>query len=73
MDVEVWPENWPVLQLFWRLDTQWRVGMNGPAGLAYEAVYPLLDRLHPSEKEWWQALDDIQHMERIALETMRKH
>ena len=62
-----------MLQLFWRLDTQWRVGPNGPTGLAYEAVYPLLDRLYPSATDWQQAFDDVQHMERIALETMRKH
>lgn len=47
--------------------------MNGPTGLAYEAVYPLLDRSYPYDKDWWQALDDIQHMERVALETMRKN
>ena len=69
-DVEVWPENWPIVMLFCRLRTQWQVGMSGEVGLRYEAVYPLLDRLFADD--WQQAFDDLQVLERAALDAMRE-
>ena len=69
-DVEVWPENWPIVMLFCRLGTQWQVGMSGEVGLRYEAVYPLLDRLFADD--WQQAFDDLQVLERAALDAMRE-
>jgi len=33
------PENWDVICLFIRVQTQWRVGMSGPVGLDYPAVF----------------------------------
>lgn len=71
-DFEVWPENWPVVQLFCRLSTQWQVAIGGAVGLIYESAYPLLDRLYQDQQEWWQALDDLQEMERAALSAMRE-
>ena len=70
--VDVWPENWPAFDVFSRLGTQWSVSMGGPTGLRYEAVYPLLDRLHGDQDEWMQAFDDLQVMERAALDVMRE-
>lgn len=69
-DVEVWPENWPMVMIFCRLGTQWQVGMSGAVGLRYEAVYPLLDRLFADD--WQQAFDDLQVLERAALDAMRE-
>jgi hypothetical protein len=71
IEVDVWPENWPAVEIFLRLDTQWRVGFGGATGLVYEALYPLLDRFFPDPDEWLQAFDDIQHLESVALRTMR--
>lgn len=71
-DIQVWPENWPVVELFGRLGTQWNVGMSGPTGLRYEAIYPLLDRFVSDDEEWKQAFDDLQIMERAALDAMRE-
>lgn len=45
--------------------------MSGPTGLRYEAAYPLLDRLAPVAADWQQAFDDLQLLERAALEAMR--
>lgn len=70
-DCEVWPENWPIVQLFCRLSTQWQISMSGAVGLKYESLYPLLDRHYPDADEWQQAFDDIQMMEREALSAMR--
>lgn len=69
--VEVWPDNWRVWVLFMRVSTQWTVGMAGPTGLRYEALYPLLDRLAEDESDWTAIFDDVQAMEVAALEAMR--
>lgn len=70
--MEVWPENWPAFDLFARVSTQWRVGMNGPSGLSYEAVYPLIDRMNLTPEGWDRMLEDVGVMERQALATMRE-
>lgn len=57
--------------LFCRLGTQWQVGMSGKVGLRYEAVYPLLDRQFADPADWQQAFDDLQVLERAALDAMR--
>lgn len=43
--------------------------MSGAVGLRYEAAYPLLDRLFAGD--WQQAFDDLQVLERAALDAMR--
>ncbi|MFD0669723.1 DUF1799 domain-containing protein [Ramlibacter sp. MAHUQ-53] len=68
----MWPENWPSFILFARLQTQWRIGMGGPTGLDYSAVYPLLDRAATDEQHWEMLFDDIQAMERSALSAMNE-
>lgn len=75
--VEVLPENWEVLNLFVGLQTQWNwvsgLGGGGRAGLRYEAVYPLLDRLVPNDQEEWRAwFADIQAMELEAMSASAK-
>jgi hypothetical protein len=66
--VEVWPEHQAPLAIFQRVATQWNVGMGGPTGLRYEAVYPLIERATPDLFE--DTLDCIQVMEREALRLM---
>lgn len=67
---EVWPENWPAVQVFLRVNTQWEVGFAGRTRLIYEAVYPILDRLRLTDTEWLEMLEDISVLEAAALETM---
>ncbi len=67
---EVWPENWDMWLLFSRMVTQWRNGFNGPTGLDYCAVYPLIDRMADAD-DWDYVLDVVRLMEAEALETMR--
>ncbi len=58
--------------LFSRLVTQWRSGFNGPTGLDYCAVYPLIDRMMSADADDWDyLLDVVRLMEAEALETMR--
>jgi hypothetical protein len=69
-DVEVWPENWQSFCLFAKVNTQWRVGMNGPTGLDYCAIYPLIDKIAEDAEDWNQIFDDIQVMESEAIDVI---
>lgn len=40
---EVWEENWETLNLFFQLQTQWRVGFSGATGLDYSSIPFLFD------------------------------
>ena len=68
-----WPENAQAIYLFIQLLTQWRVGMSGPTGLDYAAVYPLLDRKATDPDEWDQLFDDLRVMESAALEAIAEN
>lgn len=68
--IEVWPDNWRAFVLFSRVQTQWNVGMGGPTGLRYEAIYPLLDREAQDAEDWQQLFDDLQVLEGAALKQM---
>lgn len=69
--MEVWPENWPALQLFIRMATQWRVGMSGATGLDYGVLFTMLDRMKLGDEEQEQMFEDIRVMEQEALSAMR--
>ena len=69
-DVEIWPEHELAFAVFRRLNTQWAAGPNGPIGLKYESVYPLIDRYAPAQFD--DVFDDIQVMEAEALNVMRE-
>lgn len=70
--IEVWAANLPAFNLFRRIGTRWVYGMNGPVGLRYEAIYPLLDRLNLSPEDWDLMLSDIETMEHAALTEMNR-
>jgi hypothetical protein len=69
---EVWPENWPALQLFLEVGTQWRFSMNGREGLDYSILFRRLDDKGLSRDEWEQFFADIQHLELAALNASRE-
>lgn len=69
--VEVWPENWPAVDLFVRVGTQWRVGMGGASGLDYNVVWRMIDRLRLGAEQEDDLFEDIQHLEREAMKAMR--
>ncbi|WP_203234781.1 DUF1799 domain-containing protein [Modicisalibacter coralii] len=70
----VWPEHWPALELFFGVQTQWRIvaGMGGAQyqGLDYSAVYahPRLARLGYDEQD--ERLEQLRHIEAGALEGL---
>ena len=69
-EVELWPENWPVIQLFRQMATQWRIGMNGPTGLDYQTLFLLIDRQELSKEDAAQMFDDMRVCEAAALEAL---
>ena len=67
---EVWEENWPAVELFLRVQTQWRVGMNGPVGLDYGAVQWVISLYAVQDPR--AALEDLQIMEAAVLAAVSK-
>ena len=69
-DFDVWPEHVDVLQMFLRVQTQWRTGANGVIGLDYGVVLQLarLMEIHDPVP----LLDDLQIMERHARDLLNK-
>jgi len=64
-DFEVWEENWPVLEMFLRCQTQWRTTMAGVLGLDYVAVAWLLKLYEVEDPR--ALLEDLQVMEAAAM------
>lgn len=50
--------------------TQWRIGMCGPTGLDYQALFALIDFRGVSPDARPQLFDDLQVMEAAALTQM---
>ena len=67
---EVWPENWPIVMMWIRVATQWRVSMNGAIGLDY-SIFPWLFKLYQVEDER-EMLEGLQTMERAYLDCAQK-
>mgnify|MGYP006274710629 CR=1 FL=1 len=70
-EFEVWEENWMVVELFLRVQTQWRIGMSGPVGLDYVAVAWVL-KLVAEEASHRALLEDLQIMEGAVLAHIAK-
>jgi hypothetical protein len=67
-DFEVWEENWPVVEMFLRCQTQWRTTMSGVLGLDYGAVAWLF--MMYEVKDQRALLEDLQVMEAAAMVTI---
>jgi hypothetical protein len=64
-DFEVLEENWPVVEMFLRCQTQWRTTMSGVLGLDYGAVAWLLKLYEVEDPR--ALLEDLQIMEAAAM------
>ena len=69
-DFEVWPENWPAVEMFLRCQTQWRTSMNGVVGIDYGALAWLF-RLYEVEDPR-SLLEDLQVMEGAVMQVLNK-
>ena len=69
-DFEVWEENWDIVEMFLRMQTQWQVGMAGPVGLNYAAL-EWLCKLYPVKDPAF-LFEGVQLMEVTALSCLHK-
>lgn len=67
-DYEVLADAWPAVNMFLRVQTQWRVGMGGVIGLDYGAVRWLFELEQVSEPA--ELLDDLQVIEAKVVEIL---
>ena len=69
-EFKVHPDNWSTVEMFLRLQTQWRSTMNGVIGLDYSAAQWLF-RLYEVQDER-ALLEDLQTMEVAAMQAINK-
>lgn len=67
-DFEVWDENWDIVEMFMRLQTQWNVVMGGYVGLRYEVLRWFCDLYSVEDPK--SMLEGIQIMEAAALKVL---
>jgi hypothetical protein len=65
---EVWPEAWPAVDLFLKVQTQWRGGASGIIGLDYQAVRWLMELYEFDDQRIM--LEDLQVIEARVIETV---
>lgn len=70
--VELWPENWPPIQLFNRLSSQWRIGAGGPIGLDYNVLFHELDRMKLGEDAYDDLFAAVRVIESAALDQLHQ-
>ena len=69
-DFEVWKENWAAVELFLRVQTQWRTSVGGVTGLDYASVISTA-KLY-SVEDLPSVLEDLQVMEVTAMADLNK-
>lgn len=65
--LDIWPENWMALNVFYAMRRQWHVGMAGPVGLRYEAFGPVREALGVQPQDWPEVLEGVQEIEGETL------
>jgi hypothetical protein len=69
----VWDENWDIVMMFLRMQTQWTVSMAGYVGLKYEVLLSnggLFDLYNVDNRR--DMLEGLQLMEATALSELGK-
>ena len=69
-DFGILRENWPVVEMFLRVQTQWRTTMSGVIGLDYAAVRWLFKLYDVEEPR--ALLEDLQVMEAAAMVVLNQ-
>ena len=70
--VDVWDENWDVLHLFAKFNTQWRMAMGGPIGIDMTVFFHELDRKKVPEDLYDEMLWKLTVIEGAALKQLNK-
>lgn len=72
IDVGCWPDNWPVLQVFDALKTQWNVTQGGVIGLRYEAIPVVFSEFGVTSKRRAAMMQSLRIMEDEVLKVFRE-
>lgn len=67
---EVLPEAWPAVDMFLRVQTQWRVSSGSLIGLDYAAVRWMFELQQIEDQA--ELLSDLQIIEATVMEAMNK-
>lgn len=71
--LDIWPENWPAVQLFDAMQTQWRhAPLGGLTGLDYGVLQPVADMLGFNAGYFPGLFYDTRIMEHEALAKLTK-
>lgn len=69
---QVWPENWPVWQLWRELRGQWRAGFNGAYAIDYTPLFMRMERMRLGDADWEEMFADFRVVEAAALNEQTK-
>ena len=64
----IWPEAWPAVDLFLKVQTQWRGGASGIIGLDYGAVRWVMQLYGSADDR--ELLEDLQVIEARVIEKV---
>ena len=67
-DCPIWPEAWPAVDLFLKVQTQWRGGASGIIGLDYGAVRWVMQLYGSADDR--ELLEDLQVIEARVIERV---
>lgn len=71
VNFEIWKENWPALEMFLRMNTQWNIsGMGAVLGLNYVALEVMFRVFKVKDRK--KLLEEIQLIERGAMDVIRE-
>lgn len=69
-EIEVWPENWPIVKLFREVGAQFIMGGNGPVGINYVPLFARMENLRLSPEDWDEMFLGFRVMESAAIDTI---
>ena len=69
-DFEVWPENWPALQLFLRVQTQWRATYGAYYGLDYNTLFSAIELYQLDDRA--DIFERVQNIEFGIIDALRE-
>lgn len=64
----IWPEAWSAVELFLKVQTQWRGGASGIIGLDYTSVRWVMQLYEAGDQR--ELLEDLQVIEARVIETV---
>lgn len=69
-EVDVWDENWDVLMMYIRNQTQWRASPRGLIGLDYSVFYADMSRRAVPDETQIELMDDLRIIEAQARKEL---